>query len=144
MLRPAGCARDNGLAAAVGWPPNGLFEASQNGYNRCMPIRTTQFFEGFTTIGGPVALVTVPAGQTWLLKDAILINEGGVNDTGSLGVLAWSGNVYHLIMNQVMNAHTLQRNQGFTVLKPGDALFGTSVGGNLQVLFSGAKLAGIA
>lgn len=109
-----------------------------------MPIRTARFFQGVATTGAGVRLATVPAGQTWLLKELSLSNDQLVNDSGSAGVLAADGTYIRLVPISAVNTHTLQRWQGFMVLLPGDGVFASSVGGNLDCWFSGAKLAGLA
>lgn len=109
-----------------------------------MATRTGVLFR-FAGSGAFNILATVPAGQTWILKDLVVSNETGGAAVCFLYSTDPGGTVHGGLLNESVGANSVTRKGMFHVLGPGDFVWFASSGGvNVYVWGSGAKLPGVA
>jgi hypothetical protein len=87
---------------------------------------------------------TVPAGESWLLKNAMVWNDGVANDSVQVLVVTLAGVRIALAFGFPLAAHGIIQWNGFLIMKPGDTLQGSSSTSSSAVVASGARLPGVA
>jgi hypothetical protein len=109
-----------------------------------VPTRSTVLFRGIVAAGGPHVLFTVPAGQTWIIKDVESQDLLVGNTFFTYEFLDPTGVVVGFINNSV-NANGFASN-GFlwVVANAGDKVQLRGAVNPLSVWMSGAKLLGVA
>lgn len=109
-----------------------------------MPTRSTKLASIKPGVATYTTLLTVPDGQTYLVKDVGVANNGGVADTIYVQGLDATGVAGPLIWNTSVPANSAIHWQGWVALNPGDKLLVYSLTGNSHFWISGTKLPGIA
>ena len=108
-----------------------------------MTTRSSRLAAG-ANFGGTLSIVTVPAGETWLVKTVIVYNRNaGAQDVTVYAldhVIGAQGNIIRAI---ALASNTRAEYQGLVTLQPGDQL--TIINANPQVDYwvSGSRLLGV-
>jgi hypothetical protein len=110
-----------------------------------MATRTSKLGTALPGAGASVTVFTVPAGQTYIVKEVLAYNRDTVADNVQAYALQPSPNTVALTINNAsLGSHLSDRWDGFLVLLPGDQFVVTSASGHSNFWVSGSKLPGTA
>lgn len=109
-----------------------------------MALRTAKLGALQGGVGSWSIVCTVPAGQTYIVKDIRYYNTLGSTDTVTIALVTTGAVTYPLVGNQSLGANAANSWQGWAVLGPGETLQAFSTTGGTRFWASGAKLDGVA
>lgn len=107
-------------------------------------VRTAVLAHGDSTGTALVILATVPAGETWIVKSASVVNIAAGAQTVSLLARRPSVPVAVTFYTESLNASAVGQWNGWVVLAPGDQLALVMTVGPGRVWVSGSRLIGAA
>lgn len=109
-----------------------------------MPVRTANLGRLQGNVNGWAILCTVPAGQTFLVKEVRYHNSGGTTDTITIALVTPSIVIYALLNASSLAAGGVGSVLGWIAMAPGDTLQVFSTTGGTRFWASGTKLDGVA
>ena len=109
-----------------------------------MPTRSTKLAALTEAAGGVTDAFTVPPGYTYLVKEVLVVANGGAPTTVLVRGLDAGGIAGYLIHGKALAINENVEWDGWMALNPGDKLQVQSVGGLSSFWVSGTKLPGIA
>lgn len=98
----------------------------------------------FPAAGVPTTMLTVPAGQTYLVKSVFVLNNSGAADAVQCWALDPAVTVVGYFVLVTLAATTKIEWEGFLAMNPGDKLNCQSQNGVSHFWVSGTKLVGVA
>lgn len=107
-----------------------------------MALRTSQLGHSTHFAAGTWDLFTVPAGQTWIVKDVVVANTGSGTVTIELDVTTSDSLCKPWLFHQALGGGGAFHWTGFFVMEPGDVLTQSMLDGQWFVIVSGSKLMG--
>lgn len=109
-----------------------------------MPIRSSALAKFNSGSGGTFTLFTVPAGQTYIVKEVRLLNWNAAGETFSVYAFDPASGSIGSIYDGTLAAYAHDSVTCWTVLGPGDQLQFVAAVSNQRVWVSGTKLPGFA
>jgi hypothetical protein len=107
-------------------------------------VRTAKLVCVGSTASQFLTLATVPAGETWIVKEIVLGNNTGTSGIGIVNALKPGVAIVNLLSATIAAFSSAQSTGRFFVLEPGDQLQSNTPGVNWNVWVAGTKLLGVA
>jgi hypothetical protein len=107
-------------------------------------VRSDLLASGLAPASSNVLVATVPAAETWLVKDALIYNPGGSAELGVLYVQSVDSSINVGFIAETVSAGGVAHFSGFVVMQPGQKMYFANGPGVLSFWVSGAKLLGTA
>lgn len=109
-----------------------------------MSVRTAVLAAVKVSVAGNFAVLTVPAGETWILKSMYLNNFAVATNTVSIFVTRPSTGIAVNIVVKTFSSGEIFTWDGWMVLAPGDQILGNASATIFQAWVSGSRLIGLA
>lgn len=109
-----------------------------------MAVRTARLTNAYVGAGSDTVIGTVPAGETWIVKQVDVHGVAFLNSSIQVYWLNPSTGTRGYFLVQTLASPYVAHYSGFAVGEPGDELHAFSSANDIEVWASGSKLEGVA